>query len=121
MGKLIRVTKGQALLVARNVHPNSPHFGTAYGVELTEEDLVWVWAPGWYARGYLALAEGTEVHYKCTAEYDSRTERAIRWSDPSMNIDWPVVQPIVSDRDRNAPTLDEALREGLLDFPPVEL
>jgi dTDP-4-dehydrorhamnose 3,5-epimerase len=124
MGKLIRVTRGRALLVARNVHPDSPHFGGGCAVELSEDDCAWVWAPGWYARGYLALAPVTEVLYKCTVEYDARTDTAVLWDDPTMSVIegspgpvlWPLQQPSLSDRDRQAPTLAEALDAGLLDF-----
>jgi dTDP-4-dehydrorhamnose 3,5-epimerase len=124
MGKLIRVTRGRALLVARNVHPDSPHFGAAFAIELSPEDCTWVWAPGWYARGYLALAPDTEVYYKCTAEYNAATEASVAWNDPSMTVMagsrvprlWPVTNPSLSERDQNAPTLAQALTAGLLDF-----
>jgi dTDP-4-dehydrorhamnose 3,5-epimerase len=123
MGKLIRVVRGRALLVARNVHPRSEFFGAAYAVELSEDDRTWVWAPGWYARGYLALAPVTEVHYKCTVEYNPATEAAVVWNDQgTTGFDgaaapaWPVAEPLVSDRDRAAPTLAQALDRGLLDF-----
>lgn len=124
MGKLIRVTRGRALLVARNVHPDSPHFGAAFGIELSSDDCTWVWAPGWYARGYLALAPDTEVYYKCTAEYNAATDTSVLWNDPSMTVMagrgvsrlWPVTDPSLSERDRAAPTLPQALAAGLLDF-----
>jgi dTDP-4-dehydrorhamnose 3,5-epimerase len=124
MGKLIRVTHGRALLVARNVHPASPHFGAAFGIELSAEDCTWVWAPGWYARGYLALAPDTGVYYKCTAEYEPATDTSVVWNDPTMTVMtghgvsglWPVTDPLLSERDRAAPTLPQALAAGLLDF-----
>jgi dTDP-4-dehydrorhamnose 3,5-epimerase len=124
MGKLIRVSRGRAVLVARNVHPKSPYFGRAFGIELAETDCTWVWAPGWYARGYLALAPMTEVYYKCTAEYNPETDAGIAWNDPSMTVMtghadprlWPAVKPSLSERDRTAPTLEQAFEAGLLDF-----
>ena len=127
MGKLIRVTRGRAVLVARNVHPRSPYFGAAFGIELTEDDCTWVWAPGWYARGYLALAPMTEVYYKCTVEYNPETDASIAWNDPSMTVMpgpagaqlWPAVNPSLSDRDRTAPSLAQALEAGLLEFDEV--
>jgi dTDP-4-dehydrorhamnose 3,5-epimerase len=126
MGKLIRVNRGRALLVARNVFPGSKHFGSAFSVELEERDRTWVWAPGWFARGYLALAPDTEVHYKCTAEYCADSEATVLWNDPSMflmgqeiTFTWPMSDPSLSVRDRGALTLSEALDAGLLDFSPV--
>lgn len=127
MGKLIRVTRGRAVLVARNVHPQSAHFGAAFGIELSEDDCTWVWAPGWFARGYLALTLTTEVYYKCTAEYSAATDSSVLWNDPLMTVMagcsvsrlWPVTDPSLSERDRAAPTLTQALAAGLLDFGQV--
>lgn len=128
MGKLVRVVRGRALLVARNVSRGSPYFGGAFGIELTGDDLTWVWAPGWHARGYLALEDDTEVYYKGTAEYAPHSDVGIQWHDPTMTALrgsrtddlWPVSNPVVSERDRTAPLLREALDLGILEFDEVD-
>ncbi len=116
MGKLIRVVRGRAALYAQNVHPDSAKFGQVSAVELTEDDPTWVWAPGWYARGYCALSDPVEVYYKCTAEYNSLSDLAVRWDTEPLTARYGV-DPVLSERDRAAPTPDEAREAGLLTFP----
>ena len=64
-----------------------------------------MWAPASFARGFCALAEDTEVQYKCTGTHNSKAESAIRWDDPAIGIEWPVGTVILSDKDRYAQTL----------------
>jgi dTDP-4-dehydrorhamnose 3,5-epimerase len=109
MAKLMRVTAGAAFLVAVDVRKGSPTLGQWVGVEASPENRRMVWAPAGFARGFCALAEGTEIQYKCTAIYNSRAESAIRWNDPEIGIKWPLRDVLVSDKDRKARTLSEWL------------
>jgi dTDP-4-dehydrorhamnose 3,5-epimerase len=109
MAKLMRVTAGAAFLVAVDVRKGSPTLGQWVGVEASPENRRMVWAPAGFARGFCALAEGTEIQYKCTAIYNSRAESAIRWNDPEIGIKWPLTDALVSDKDRKARTLAEWL------------
>ena len=109
MGKLMRVTRGAAFLVAVDLRIGSPAFGRWVGIEATAENRKQVWAPACFARGFCALTDDVEVQYKCTGTYNSKAESSIRWNDPAIGIDWPVREPIVSEKDRNALTLAEWL------------
>jgi dTDP-4-dehydrorhamnose 3,5-epimerase len=109
MGKLMRVTRGAAFLVAVDLRLGSPTLGKWVGIEATEENRKQVWAPASFARGFCALTDEVEVQYKCTGIYNSKAESALRWNDPALGIEWPIRDVIVSEKDRNAPGLAEWL------------
>jgi dTDP-4-dehydrorhamnose 3,5-epimerase len=109
MGKLMRVTIGSAFLVAVDIRKGSPTFGKWVGVEASAENRRSVWAPAGFARGFCALTDPTEIQYKCTGIYNSKAEAAIRWNDPRIGIEWPLTDVVVSEKDRNARTLEEWL------------
>ena len=107
MGKLMRVTRGTAFLVAADVRRGSPTAGKWFGIEVSAENRKQVWAPEGFARGFCALTDDVEVQYKCTGTYNSKAESAVRWDDPTLGIDWPVRDVTVSEKDRQAQTLAE--------------
>src|SRR5580704_5390689 len=109
MGKLMRVTRGTAFLVAVDLRLGSPTLGQWVGVEASSDNKKQVWAPASFARGFCALTEEVEVQYKCTGTYNGKAESGIRWDDPEIAIDWPIRDVIVSDKDRNAGTLAQWL------------
>jgi len=109
MGKLMRVTVGSAFLVAVDIRKGSPTLGEWVGIEATSENRRCVWAPAGFARGFCALSDVTEIEYKCTGIYNSKAESAIRWNDTAIGIRWPIADPIVSEKDRNALLLAEWL------------
>ncbi len=109
MGKLMRVTRGAAFLVAVDLRVGSPTLGKWVGIEATAENRKQVWAPASFARGFCALTDDVEVQYKCTGTYNAKAESAIRWNDPAIGIEWPIRDVIISEKDRNAPTLAEWL------------
>src|SRR5689334_9782432 len=102
MGKLMRVTRGTAFLVAVDVRPGSPTLGKWVGVEASAENKKLVWAPATFARGFCALSDDVQVNYLCTGVYNSKAESAIRWDDPDIRIEWPITPSIISDKDRKA-------------------
>ena len=109
MGKLMRVIAGSAFLVAVDIRKGSPTLGEWVGIEATSENRRCVWAPAGFARGFCALSDVTEIEYKCTGIYNSKAESAIRWNDTAIGIRWPIADPIVSEKDRNALLLAEWL------------
>jgi dTDP-4-dehydrorhamnose 3,5-epimerase len=109
MGKLMRVTLGAAFLVAVDIRKGSPTLGQWFGIEASEENKKQVWAPPGFARGFCVLSESADVQYKCTAIYNPRAESGIRWNDPAIGVEWPVSEPLLSDKDRKARTLEEWL------------
>jgi dTDP-4-dehydrorhamnose 3,5-epimerase len=122
MGKLMRVTSGTAFLVAVDIRKNSPTLGMWHGITLFGKDKRQVWAPGGFARGFCVLSEYAEIQYKCTTTYNKETEVAIRWNDPDIGIEWPIPDPILSEKDRTAPSLSDWLAKdysAALEFEPV--
>jgi len=111
MGKLIRVTRGIAYLTGVDIRKNSPTLGKWFGVEVSEENKKMVWAPAGFARGFLSLSDYVELQYKCTGIYNKDAEGNILWDDPEIGIEWPIKDPIISERDKHAPTLNEWLKK----------
>ncbi len=109
MGKLMRVTQGAAFLVAVDIRKGSPTLGKWYGAEITAESKRQIWAPAGVARGFCALTDGVEIEYLCTGVYNAKGESGILWNDPAIGIEWPVREPILSDKDRTAQTLSRWL------------
>jgi dTDP-4-dehydrorhamnose 3,5-epimerase len=111
MGKLIRVTRGAAFLVAADVRKGSPTVGKWIGTEVSAENKKQVWAPYGFARGFCALTDDCEVQYKCTGIHNARGESNIHFADPEIGIHWPidVEHAVLSERDRNAQTLAQWL------------
>jgi len=109
MAKLMRVTRGTAFLMAVDIRKGSPTLGKWLGVEASAENGIQVFAPAGCARGFCVLSDYAEVQYKCTGLYNSRCESGIRWNDPEIGIDWPVRDPIVSQKDAVAQSLAEWL------------
>jgi dTDP-4-dehydrorhamnose 3,5-epimerase len=109
MGKLMRVPLGSAFLVAVDIRKGSPTLGKWVGVEASAENRRQVWAPAGFARGFCVLSQVAEIQYKCTGIYDNKGESGIVWNDPEIGVKWPVNDPVLSDKDRNAQTLAQWL------------
>lgn len=109
MGKLMRVTVGNAFLVAVDIRKGSPTLGKWFGTEVSAENKKQIWAPAGFARGFCVLSDYAELQYKCTGIYNPRCESGIRWNDPALGISWPVSDPLLSEKDRHAQTLEEWL------------
>jgi dTDP-4-dehydrorhamnose 3,5-epimerase len=109
MGKLMRVTRGTAFLVAVDIRKGSPTLGKWFGAEISMESRKQVWAPAGFARGFCVLSDYAEIQYKCTGIYNNKGESGIRWDDPEIGIQWPIRDVQLSDKDRKAQTLKEWL------------
>lgn len=107
-GKLVRCTRGSIFDVAVDIRKESSTFGQWAGLELSGHNDTMIYVPEGFAHGYCALSPEAEIIYKTTAYWSPGHERAIRWDDPGIAIDWPISSPIVSDKDRQAPALDRA-------------
>ena len=110
MGKIMRVTKGAAFLVAVDIRKGSPTLGKWVGIEATAENRRSVWAPAGFARGFCSLEDGTEIQYKCTGIYNGKAESGIRWNDPAIGIQWPLTDVTVSEKDGKARSLENWLQ-----------
>jgi len=110
MGKIMRVTYGRAFLVAVDLRKGSPTLGKWWGAELSAENKKQMWAPASFARGFCVLSEWAEIQYKVTGLYNQSADVAIRFDDPDIGIPWPISNPQISDRDRNAISLAQWLK-----------
>ena len=104
-GKLVRVIEGEIYDVAVDVRRGSPTFGRWVGETLSADNFRQWYIPPGFAHGFCVLSDVAEVEYKCTALYDAPDELGIAWNDPELKIDWPIADPLLSDRDRGHPSL----------------
>lgn len=118
MGKLMRVSFGEAFLVAVDIRKGSPTLGKWVGVLASADNRRHVWAPAGFARGFSVLSECAEIQYKCTGLYNSKAESAIRWDDPTIGIEWPIAAPSLSAKDQKAQTLEQWLARPESDHFP---
>jgi dTDP-4-dehydrorhamnose 3,5-epimerase len=110
MGKLMRVTFGRAFLIAVDIRKGSPTFGQWFGTIASAKNRFQIWAPSGFARGFCVLSDFAEIQYLCTEVYNRNGESSILWDDPDIKIDWPVENPILSAKDKNAETLRQWLQ-----------
>jgi dTDP-4-dehydrorhamnose 3,5-epimerase len=104
-GKLVRVVRGEVYDVAVDIRIDSATFGQWEAVILSEENKRQFWVPPGFAHGFLVLSDFADFEYKCTDYYDPSDERSLLWSDPDLNITWPINNPILSNKDALAPSL----------------
>jgi dTDP-4-dehydrorhamnose 3,5-epimerase len=102
-GKLCKVLSGRVLDVAVDIRFGSPTFGQYVAFELSDENNIQLWIPPGFAHGFSVLSDRAVFHYKCTNYYSKEHERAIRFDDPQLNIQWNVQDPLVSPKDLDAP------------------
>ena len=105
--KLVRVVSGRIFDVAVDLRPDSATRGRWIGVNLSADDRKMMYIPAWCAHGFCVLSERAEVVYLASAEYSPAHESGIMWNDPELAIEWPVTDPMVSDRDKQWPRLTE--------------
>ncbi|WP_441002123.1 dTDP-4-dehydrorhamnose 3,5-epimerase [Pseudocolwellia agarivorans] len=110
-GKLVRVTSGEVYDVAIDMRKNSPSFGQWFGVLLSAENKRQLWVPAGFAHGFYVTSESAEFVYKCTDYYAPEHEVSVKWNDPKLNIDWPIIEniaPSLSVKDDNGLLFDDA-------------
>lgn len=107
-GKLVRVIRGSILDVAVDIRPNSASYKKYIIFDVSTDNCKMIYIPPGYAHGFLALEDNTVMSYKCTKEYDAKTDAGIRWDDPDINIQWPKdIRVILSDKDAELPYLKD--------------
>ena len=104
-GKLVRAVDGEMFDVAVDIRRASPTFGRWVGVRLSGENFRQLYVPPGFAHGFCVLSEVVNVEYKCTDFYDPGDEIGLVWNDPEVGIEWPVSDPIISEKDRRLPPL----------------
>jgi len=105
--KLIRCAVGAIYDAVVDVRPESPTYGRWAGLELTGQSHRMLYVPGGFAHGFQCLEDDSEVFYQMSEFRVPELARGIRWNDPQVGIDWPLPNPVLSDRDRSLPLLRE--------------
>lgn len=116
-GKLIRASIGEIFDVAIDIRHGSPNFGRYVGVILSAENFRQLWIPEGFAHGFCVLSEVAEMQYKCTNVYDPTSEQTIAWDDPTIGIEWPIENPLLSDKDRTGRLLADCGPQDLPSYP----
>jgi dTDP-4-dehydrorhamnose 3,5-epimerase len=112
-GKYVSVLEGEVYDVAVDIRRGSPTFGRSTAAVLSAGNKRHFWIPEGFAHGFAVLSERALFSYLVTAPFDRAADAALRWNDASLGIDWPVSDPLLSDRDAAAPFL--------ADIPPERL
>ena len=106
----MRCTRGRILDVAVDIRRSSPTFGHHVAVELSTENWRQLLVPIGFAHAFITLEPDVEVLYKTTAPYSAANDRGVAWDDPAIGINWPSPSggPVLSDKDRRLPRLEDA-------------
>jgi dTDP-4-dehydrorhamnose 3,5-epimerase len=107
-GKLVRAVKGEIFDVAVDIRKGSPTWGKWVRLVLSEENKNILYIPAGFAHGFCVLSEVAEVVYKITSVYSAESEAGIIWNDKDLNIEWPVREPVLSEKDGKWPPFKNA-------------
>ena len=106
-GKLVRVMQGSVLDVAVDIRKTSPTYGEWKSVKLTQQNKWMYWIPPGFAHGFIALEDNTVFFYKCTNVYNKESEGSILWNDPTLNINWNIKNPVLTEKDKQAQLFED--------------
>jgi dTDP-4-dehydrorhamnose 3,5-epimerase len=109
--KLVYVPRGEVFTALADVRPESSTFGQIDTFVLGETNRWKLFIPRGLAHGFCVLSEEADYVYQVTAYYDGTDTRAVAWNDPDLAVPWPIEDPTISERDRNAPTMRELFPE----------
>ncbi len=112
-GKLVQVLTGQVFDVAVDVRIGSPSFGKWVGIELSGEDHRQMYIPPGFAHGFCVMSEKALFSYKCTDYYAAECDFGIAWNDPDIGIEWPIADPVLSQKDAKNPRLSQVTEKNL--------
>ena len=112
-GKLVRVVQGEIFDVAVDIRTGSPTFGQWVGFTLNDENKQQLYVPEGFAHGFVVTSDTAEVVYKCTNLYEPSQEGSVLWNDPDIGIEWPVEEPLLSQKD--------AVGQRLADLPALSV
>ncbi len=101
--KLVKCVRGKILDVIIDIREDSETFGQFFKQILSEENNIMLWVPKGFAHGLLTLEPNSLVLYQLANFYHKPSDRGIRWNDPFFNIDWPVSDPVLSEKDATHP------------------
>ncbi len=105
--KLVRVAEGEVFDVAVDLRIASPTFGMWVGEYLSETNKKMLFIPKGFGHGFCVISDYAKFEYKCSNLYSPQHERSVAWNDPQLAIDWPIAEPILSEKDKLAPLLSD--------------
>jgi dTDP-4-dehydrorhamnose 3,5-epimerase len=111
--KLVRCARGRIFDVAVDLRPDSPTYRRWEGYELDDTEHRQLLVPAGFGHGFCVLSDIADVLYRVSSYYDPDLEWGVAWDDPEIAVDWPVRDPVLSDRDRTAPSLADLTASGL--------
>lgn len=114
-GKLVWAVRGEVYDVVVDMRRSSPTFGKWFGTKLGEACPKQIYVPEGFAHGFCVTSEDAVFCYKCTEYYSPKHERGVRWNDPDLAIEWPIAEPMLSQKDRDLPLLRDVREEDLFD------
>ncbi len=114
-GKLVTCLHGEVFDVVVDIRKNSPTFGEWLGCRLSLASGRQLYIPPGFAHGFVVTSDSAAFLYKCTDVYNPTGQHSLLWNDPDIGIEWPVKDPVLSDKDRAAPRLAD-LDEKTLEF-----
>ena len=120
IGKLISVTRGRILDVAADIRPGSPTYKKWVSAELSGENGSMLFVPPGFAHGFCALEDECFVNYMMTGEFSPAHDAGVRWNDPEIGVEWPITDPILSQKDSNLPFLNEIEGRLRADYETAE-
>lgn len=100
--KLVRVIKGRVLDVVVDLRKLSATYGQHFKIVLSAENKKQLFIPKGFAHGFLTLEDASIFSYKCSQDYNGKSEGSLLWNDPNLAIDWDISNPILSQKDRIA-------------------
>jgi len=103
--KLVRCPRGRIWDLAVDLRPGSPTYKQWEGHELDGERHRQLFVPAGFGHGFCVLSDEADVIYRLSSYYDPELESGVAWNDPELAIEWPITDPLLSERDRTAPRL----------------
>lgn len=111
--KLVQVISGEVFDVAVDIRSGSPTFGQWAGIVLSSENKKQFYIPKGFAHGFCVMSSHAVFTYKCDDFYTPDCEHGIIWSDKDLGIDWPVNEPVISEKDEKYPRLRDMKEDKL--------
>lgn len=106
--KLVSCTRGEIIDVAVDIREGSPTYMKHVAVTLSEENKKMLLIPKGCLHGFVTVSEDVELSYKVDELYSPENDRSIRWNDPEIGVEWGIDEPILSEKDKNAPLLKDS-------------
>lgn len=105
--KLVMALRGEVFDVAVDIRRKSPTYGRWVGLTLSDSTMQMLYIPAGFAHGFCVLSDEADFIYKVSAEYSPALDSGIRWNDPDIAIEWPITNPLLSQKDSKLPLLKD--------------